>query len=320
MRMICGAVVMAAMMMCASAEAASGAVLWQQNGRDKPQQSAKPKRTDRPQQSAKPKQEDRPQQAAKPKQGAKSKAEQPAQAAKKADRPEHAQKASGGKGRLTRADVRDHVRALPEEIRRLEASPRQRDRIVLDAAARGAARGLGGDRIQLREDGGRVQLLNKRGELLFDMDEDRARRMGAWQTRRIDHDRVSDNAPAFCRSGAGHPVWGREWCLQKGFGLGSSGGMIWSRARVDDVIFRRRSDRASLDRGGLIDVLGDIVLGRLAVHALTLGFDRPLTGTWVAEPGTPRMLRVSSGDVPIAELTDVNNDDRADVLFVTHRQ
>ena len=28
--------------------------------------------------------------------------------------------------------------------------------------------------------------------------------------------------PAFCRSGAGHPVWGPEWCLEKGWGLGSN--------------------------------------------------------------------------------------------------
>ena len=28
--------------------------------------------------------------------------------------------------------------------------------------------------------------------------------------------------PAFCRSGAGHPVWGLEWCLEKGWGLGSN--------------------------------------------------------------------------------------------------
>jgi hypothetical protein len=29
-------------------------------------------------------------------------------------------------------------------------------------------------------------------------------------------------SPAFCRSGAGHPVHGRSWCIDKGFGLGRS--------------------------------------------------------------------------------------------------
>ena len=42
--------------------------------------------------------------------------------------------------------------------------------------------------------------------------------------------------PAFCRSGEGHPVFGRRWCLEKGFGLGDR-------------------NRRFLDRGGI--VLGD---------------------------------------------------------------
>lgn len=29
-----------------------------------------------------------------------------------------------------------------------------------------------------------------------------------------------DRGPAFCRSGQGHPVHGRRWCIEKGFGLG----------------------------------------------------------------------------------------------------
>ena len=29
-------------------------------------------------------------------------------------------------------------------------------------------------------------------------------------------------SPSFCRSGAGHPVHGRAWCIDKGFGLGRS--------------------------------------------------------------------------------------------------
>ena len=31
---------------------------------------------------------------------------------------------------------------------------------------------------------------------------------------------TADAAPSFCRSGAGHPRFGREWCIRKGFGLG----------------------------------------------------------------------------------------------------
>ncbi len=39
--------------------------------------------------------------------------------------------------------------------------------------------------------------------------------------------------PAFCRSGAGHPVWGPEWCLEKGWGLGGDRVVI----RNDRVFF-----------------------------------------------------------------------------------
>ena len=42
-------------------------------------------------------------------------------------------------------------------------------------------------------------------------------------------------SPSFCRSGAGHPVHGRSWCLDKGFGLGRS------YVHYDDY---RRSGRA----------------------------------------------------------------------------
>jgi hypothetical protein len=67
--------------------------------------------------------------------------------------------------------------------------------------------------------------------------------------------------PSFCRSGAGHPVFGRRWCLEKGFGLGNRDDVFFDDGRVifwdDDrpVIVRDRrfrSDRspweAVLDR------------------------------------------------------------------------
>jgi hypothetical protein len=48
--------------------------------------------------------------------------------------------------------------------------------------------------------------------------------------------------PSFCRSGAGHPVHGRRWCLRKGFGLGN-----------DFLFDTRRRGRTRQ---------GDIVIGR----------------------------------------------------------
>jgi hypothetical protein len=129
--------------------------------------------------------------------------------------------------------------------------------------------------------------------------------------------RPRGNAPAFCRSGEGHPVWGREWCLDKGFGLGSRTGTLWSRGTIDDVIFLRQDYYPTrLDRGGLIGVLGDLVLGRLTLQALTLGYDQPLVGMWVAEPQSPRLLRVYSGGYPVAEFVDTDYDHRPEVLYV----
>lgn len=159
-------------------------------------------------------------------------------------------------------------------------------------------------------------MLNRRGDVLLDMDEDRIGDLGGWRLRRTGDQRPRENAPAFCRSGEGHPVRGRDWCIDKGFGLGSRSGTLWSRGTLDDVIFRRRGDDGRLDRSGLIGVLGDLVFGRLALQAVTLGYDQPLYGSWVAQPEGPRLLRVYSGDYPVAELVDNDRNDRVEVLYV----
>jgi hypothetical protein len=150
----------------------------------------------------------------------------------------------------------------------------------------------------------------------MDMDENRARDLGNWQLRRMGDRQPSANAPAFCRSGAGHPVHGREWCMDKGFGLGSRSGTMWSRGSIEDVVFRRRTDGDRLDRGGLAGVLGDIVFGRLALQSVALGYDQPLMGVWVAQPDGPRILRVRSGEHEVAEFVDRDRDDRVEVLYV----
>lgn len=53
--------------------------------------------------------------------------------------------------------------------------------------------------------------------------------------------------PAFCRSGAGHPVWGPEWCLEKGWGLGSNRVVIRDRPVLfpfDNDVVVVRDDRS----------------------------------------------------------------------------
>ena len=194
-------------------------------------------------------------------------------------------------------------------------SSRASDRMVAGALARAMVRGVQPDAFEVRRIDDRVNVLNRRGEILLDLREDRARDLGGWEVRRLGDQRPRGNAPAFCRSGAGHPVWGREWCLDKGFGLGSRSGMLWSRGRIDDIIYRR-TDRDRLDRRGLIDVLGDVVLGRLALHALSLGIVDPLFGSFVNEPQGPRLLLIRSGDVEVAEFVDADRNDRFDVLYV----
>lgn len=171
--------------------------------------------------------------------------------------------------------------------------------------------------IDVRDEGGLLRLVNQDGAPLLELSEARARDLGGWEMRRLGDRRPTGDAPAFCRSGEGHPVWGREWCLEKGFGLGSSDRTIWGRSTVDDVVFDRRDSRDRLDRGGLIDVLGDVVFGRLALHAVSLGLAEPLTGTWVDQDRDgPRILRVRSGDTEVAELVDQDRDQRVEVLYV----
>lgn len=214
-----------------------------------------------------------------------------------------------------RADRAPTARVRAAATRGRVRTVRNAERALSRVAERGRGRGLGRDAVAVAHRDGRVRLTNRRGELLVDMDDDRLREMGAWRLRRLGDRQPAGNAPAFCRSGAGHPVWGRDWCLQKGFGLGSQDGTLWSRGAINDVTFRR-TDTPRLDRGGLLDVLGDVVLGRLALQAVTLGYDQPLMGLWLTPPSGPRILQVHSGSYPVAELVDTNRDNRAEVLYV----
>jgi hypothetical protein len=218
-------------------------------------------------------------------------------------------------GRVGAARLQQGLRALPPETRRLATSSRRDERLVAGAVAHAIVRGLAPSSLVVRSSDDRVAVLNRKNEVLLDLDPRSARELGSWEVRRLGDERPHAGSPAFCASGAGHPVWGREWCIDKGFGLGG-GSVLWSRGTVDDVIFRRRGDRDRVDGGSLLDVLGGIVFDRLALHALALGFDEPIQGLWVAEPGGPRLLRVYSGERPVAELMDADRDDRVEIIYV----
>ncbi|NIQ55246.1 MAG: hypothetical protein GWN71_18260, partial [Gammaproteobacteria bacterium] len=59
-----------------------------------------------------------------------------------------------------------------------------------------------------------------------------------WPGRDRDDDRdrrrADGKGPKFCRNGEGHPVHGRRWCAEKGFGRYSD----WRRIGWEDVILR----------------------------------------------------------------------------------
>jgi hypothetical protein len=69
----------------------------------------------------------------------------------------------------------------------------------------------------------------------------------------------------------------------------------------------------------LIDVLGNVVFNRLGLHAVTLGYTNPLVGTWMGDGSGARVLRITSGATPIAEIIDTDRDNRADNLIVALR-
>lgn len=153
---------------------------------------------------------------------------------------------------------------------------------------------------------------------------DANRRQGGddrWEDSRDDDDARRGNGPPFCRNGQGHPVHGRQWCRDKGWDDRADRQGGWQDVSWEDVIFGRgdadRERTRSLDRGGLLDVLGDVVLGRLERQGRSSG-DGALTGRWVE--GRTRVLQVRAGDRPLAELLDADRDGRVDrVLLHTPR-
>jgi len=135
-----------------------------------------------------------------------------------------------------------------------------------------------------------------------------------WQVIRVESRGRNGQGPAFCRSGQGHPVFGRRWCLDKGYGLG---GGKWGRVRWDDVVIRQPRRRETLRQRDLADILGDTVVGRFATHARYLGLGGQMTGAWVEEPNGPAVLRIMVAGVPIAEVVDANRVGRASSVLLS---
>lgn len=203
--------------------------------------------------------------------------------------------------------------------RRFVASNRAAEFVTGGAVAYAFARGAPENALLIAPTGRDVSVRNRKGDLLLDLDDNRARNLGAWHVSPL-NDQVKGGAPSFCRSGQGHPNWGRQWCLDKGFGLGTQQDVRWGSTRdIGDIIFGRQMGSGNLTRDTLLSLLGPVAFDRLALHALTLGYTDPLTGSWRSEAAGPNVLLINSGSWPIAELVDTNRDQRSDLMLVALR-
>lgn len=120
-------------------------------------------------------------------------------------------------------------------------------------------------------------------------------------------DRYGNRGPAFCRSGEGHPVHGRQWCRDKGFGLGRE----HSRDIWGDIVYRdRRYDNRRMGSSTLENILGSVVLGRFDSYGRSYYGNQSLNGRWLDSRAS--VLQLYMGSVPIARLVDTNRDGRVD--------
>lgn len=125
--------------------------------------------------------------------------------------------------------------------------------------------------------------------------------------------------PAFCRTGAGHPVHGRLWCIDKGHELG---GPLWRRAAIPDLRLEAMPERPA-DGSRLSPEVVTSILGQRALRLLFDAAGRPLErgtlgGSWRGsrEQGVV-VLEIFDGSSPVAELTDHGVDGSVDVVLVT---
>ena len=123
--------------------------------------------------------------------------------------------------------------------------------------------------------------------------------------------REQPGSPSFCRSGAGHPVYGRDWCWDRGFRLGEE----WDRNRGGSARIQPPSG-SPIDQGVLSQMLDASLMTRLQTLRTRLGLTAPLNGSWTETTVGGRLLTVRSGSMLIAEISDRNRDGRADAIWL----
>lgn len=223
---------------------------------------------------------------------------------------------ANSRGPFVHAIVLDDV---PVPIRAYVLSDRPQERVVGKTIALALARGLAPGVLAVQPLGNGVVIVNQSGVALLALDESSAANLGGWKVATLS-DRIKSGAPSFCRSGEGHPVWGRQWCIDKGFGLGTTNGVRWARTGLSDVVFSQPTTTELITATVLRQVLGPTAFDRLAAHAITLGLADPLTASWLGQTTDgPRVLYVHSETYPVAELVDVNRDGRPETMFVALR-
>lgn len=121
--------------------------------------------------------------------------------------------------------------------------------------------------------------------------------------------------PAFCESGAGHPVHGWRWCADRGYHRGPA----WYRVSPRGIWFYEMGAPVGRTFGvrTLEAILGPYVVDDLYGWARDLGARGTLQGRWVpVNDRRMRVLQVRAGSMPVAEFTDRNGNRRVDELLV----
>lgn len=196
----------------------------------------------------------------------------------------------------------------------------------------------------------RSRLDRRRDRRVVDRHRDRDLLERLLRDRRGHRSHGARGGPAFCRSGAGHPVFGRRWCHRMGFGLGGFGhGDLLGRGGgfgLSDIFlggdhrhrhrgFHQRRPLGHADLGAL---LGLALFDRLLFDVLGLSpwEARRITGRWhdTRRHDRRRAAWWQRGHRPVrgadalalqllldgervAELADLDRDGRVDLLLTS---
>lgn len=120
------------------------------------------------------------------------------------------------------------IRSVVQEVARgavidADRAPRQ-PRTEQQNRRRPSGDNGGYERTDRRGGDARYETNDRRRSERYDRKERRTERYDRndrrYESRSKDKNGRKGKGPAFCRSGEGHPVHGRQWCRDKGFGLG----------------------------------------------------------------------------------------------------